>query len=204
MAEIEDHKEQFADWHPGPEKPSRWGGALNIAKGFGDRAKEATAGAIAKGKDAVQNFDKDAALNAAREQIQKASVTGKGLVSRGIELAGEMKERTIETFESERFQQLTRTIGEVLTSQEARKVLDGLPFAGGLVKMVEAGKGSTLRQKSLSGFGRLKYGIGGAKDLAIDVAGGETIKMAKIGLALVEAGPDILTKVGGALKEKGI
>jgi len=204
MPEVEDHKEQFADWHPPePEKPSRWGGALSVARNLGGRAKEAAAGAASKSIDAARNFDRDAALATARAALDRASSTGKGLVERGTELAGDFRDKTKEAFESERFQQLTGILQEALTSPEAQKVIRDLPFAG-VLRIGEAGMGKTIGGETLSSWGRLKHGLGGAKDVAVDMAGGEIVKGAKIAAAALELSPAALKSLGNALQEKNV
>src|SRR3989344_4426546 len=192
MIEAGNHKEQYADWHPEPEaddnKPtSRWKGALSAAKGLGSRAREAT-----------RNFDPKATLAQAREQVAHAA-------ERGMETATEAKDSIIAQFEDGRLHQLLETIQNVLTSPEAVAVLKGLPFASGAIKFIEAGKGSTfLQAEELSGFGRVRHAIRGTKDLAVDVAGGKVVKTAKLGAMLLELAPDILARIGAALKAKKV
>ncbi len=206
MNETGSNNEELANWHPPeePKKPSRFGRTLGAVNRFKDAATEAAAGQFAKGMKAARNFDTEAVLTAAQAAVDSAATVGKDLAGRGAEVAINFKDSAIKTFEGERFRQLTATLQEVLTSPEARKVLEKLPFARGIVKIIEGGVGTTMERESLSVFGRMKKVVGGGKDLAVDTLGGEAIKGAKILQALINAGPDILSQVGHALKAREV
>lgn len=205
MPEVEAYQTN-ADCHPPePEKPSRWKSALNATKNLAGRTKEGVVGVTTLGIEAARNFDTGEALASARQRVERAATAGRGLAERGMEATGDLREILCRKFEDLRLDEIGSTVWEIISDPRVLEIAAALPGVGGAMKMIESGAGKTARGKELTGMGRVKHGLAGAGEIALDVTGGVKIRAAKIGMNLLRSlTPEHLVALGHALKEKGI